>query len=362
MLFNLTFYTIVACLCAVLCINRSARAYPSGIAFVTIVTFIWLWSVICFREPAGDPFRYMLDFRTIQQLGLADLPRYERSPIGFTLLNWLCGRLTSQSWFFFSCIYLLCLVPLYHALRLFLGKINGTVALMLYSMYPFYINYLASGFKQGIATGLVLVGIARVLRGEKAGFLWLLAATWFHGSAWMCVAAVGGWVLLRMFSLTRVIPIILLTSLVLGACGLSQPLVEATLPEPILDALGFSSYFDKDFQESSEFLNENIKLGFRWDFAIFTLLPLMLWYANRRVSTGLGGLIGIYALLASLYFMMSFVPYADRIAGFAWALLPIIILKITLDFRRELFSRGVVVGIFATYPLLMAFYMGKYFQ
>jgi hypothetical protein len=251
---------------------------------------------------------------------------------------------------------------LYYALRVFLGGTNGTVALMFYSMYPFYITYLASGFKQGIATGLIFVGIAKVLRYQKTGFIWLCAATLFHGSAWMCVVAVGGWYLLRMFSATRVIPVVLIVSFVLGASGLSQPVVESVLPESILDGLGFSTYFDKDFQETGEFLNEDVKIGFRWDFAVFTLLPIALWLANRKASAGLGELVGIYSLLASLYYLLSFVPYADRIAGFAWGLLPLIIFKITLDFRVERWSRGAAVSIVTAYPLLMAFYMDKYFQ
>jgi hypothetical protein len=108
----------------------------------------------------------------------------------------------------------------------------------------------------------------------------------------------------------------------------------------------------------------NYRAGFRPDFTVFSLLPLFaaLWLRNkgRGLSPEVSGWwLNLYILLASLYQMFAFAPFADRFASFSWYLIPMILVIMLAESgrRRDL---QLIVLIFALFNILiLQFYTGN---
>jgi hypothetical protein len=328
---------------------------------------IWLWSVLVFREPVGDPWRYMMGLKNIAELSFEGLLAYDKAPIGFKLLNWFTSVISVNSIVFFSVIYVFCIIPLYLAFRERFDKVNTAVLMMLYLLYPFYLNYLGSGFKQGIGFGFMLWGLVCLLDTEKPktlkGITLLSVAVLFHTSFFIVVFAYLTW-----YFLFKKRPLywslgVLAFCVLLAILGIVENVVTAILPQGIIDSLGFNEYFDDTFTAGEHFQSLNYKTGFRLDFAIFTLAPLaVLLYFKRKVEESTGqDVIKVYCLLASAYFLLCFIPFSDRMAAFSWFLIPYMLyFNGQPKFMHKMQHYFVLISI-SSYPLLILTYSKKFF-
>ncbi len=331
----------------------------------TFITVLWLWVTLSFRKPAGDPWRYMRGLEDISTLSFSQLLTDE-GPIGFTLLNWIVSLVSIKSEFFFSIIYLLCIIPLYLAFREKYSKTDSSTLLMLYLLYPFYLTYLGSGFKQGIAFGFMLWGYSCLIGLDKSkpikGLLLLFIATLFHNSFWIAIVAFVAWrYWFRHRSIMWSIAILMLC-ISLSILGLVEPVVRSILPASIVESLSFDEYFDDTFTSGAHYQSLNYRTGFRLDFAIFTVLPIACFLllrppklnANREYH-----FLKIYCLLASGYFLLSFIPFSDRVAAFSWFLIPYILYQII---NTKKYSNIFVALMLLTYSILILIYTKGYFQ
>ena len=349
--------------------QREKAVARAGIIAYTIMTVIWLWAVLSFREPAGDPWRYMLGLNYIAKFSFVELLSYDRTPFGFALLNWITSLISTNSVFFFSVIYAFCIIPLYLAFRERANKTDAAVLMMLYLLYPFYINYLASGFKQGIAFGFMLWGLNCILdRADPKwikGLLLLFLATLFHSSFWLVNVVFASWYFIyRRISLQWSF-FTLGICIFIAAIGVSEFIITKILPGSIVEALGFSSYFDQEFLASDEYLSVGYKSGFRIDFAVFTIIPIfIISYLKKNIKENfyMINMMKFYCIVASVYFIFIFIPYSDRIAGFSWFLIPSLLYNQFGFFDFKKYKEYLVVFIISSYPILMLVYTKGYFQ
>lgn len=367
--FNFSFYTI-ACAVFIILFGKNTKASArAGIIFYTILIVLWLWAVLSFREPTGDPWRYMLSLNYIAKLSFSELFNYNDNPLGFTLLNWVTSTISINSVLFFSVVYFFCVVPLYLAFRERFNKADAAVLIMLYLLYPFYINYLASGFKQGIAFGFMLWGLNCILdRSDPKwfkGLILLFSATLFHQSFWLANIAFAGWYFIyRKRPLSWALST-LGVCIILAMIGAAEPIISIILPQDIITQLGFSSYFDQDFLSSDEYLSVGYISGFRIDFTIFTLLPLLVFFIlNKKIKNHNYSidLLKYYCIIASTYFLMVFIPYSDRIASFSWFLIPFLLFTYLSNSSLNKYRVYFVSLMLISYPLLMLSYVKGFFQ
>ncbi|WGV12259.1 EpsG family protein [Psychrobacter maritimus] len=367
--FNFTFYSMICLVFLALFIKRENATARAGVIIFSILTVVWLWITLSFREPAGDPWRYMLGLNNIARLSFSELLDYDKSPFGFALFNWLTALISTNSILFFSLVYFLCLVPLYLAFRERVNKFDAASLMMLYLLYPYYINYLASGFKQGIAFGFMLWGLNCIIDNENPkwlkGIALLFTATLFHSSLWLANIVFLVWFFLyRRVSLSWSI-LTLVFTIILAATGMVESIVALILPESMISELGFDTYFDEDFISGSEFQSVGYQLGFRLDFTIFTVLPLMvIWYLQKKVKDFRLSIdmIKIYSIMASAYFLLVFIPYSDRIAGFSWFLMPFMMFTQISNLNSRQYKNILMLVFISLYPILMLDHMRVYFQ
>lgn len=367
-LFNFSFYTIVCAVFIILFGNKEKASARAGIIVYTILIVIWLWAVLSFREPSGDPWRYMLGLHYIANLSFVELLHYDKDPFGFSLLNWFTSKINVDSALFFSIVYFFCVIPLYLAFRERFNKIDAAILIMLYLLYPFYINYLASGFKQGIAFGFMLWGLNCILdRSDpkwKKGIILLFTATLFHQSFWLANIAFTAWYFIYRKRPLNWALSTLGVCIILAMIGASEPIISIILPQDIIKNLGFSTYFDQDFLNSDEYLSVGYNSGFRIDFTIFTLIPLfiiIILNKNKKNNNNSLDLIKYYCILASAYFLMVFIPYSDRIAGFSWFLIPFLFFTYLNTQKLAKYRNFFVSFLFILYPILMISYIKTFF-
>lgn len=364
-LLHFSFYSIVCVTFLLLYSYRRNEAANVGIVFYTFITVIWLWATLSLREPTGDPWRYMRGLEYISTLSFSQLLTHEGN-IGFVLLNWIVSLVSIKSEFFFSIIYLLCIIPLHLAFREKYSKTHASTLLMLYLLYPFYLNYLGSGFKQGIAFGFMLWGYNCLISSEQSkpikGVLLLLTATLFHSSFWIAILAFVAW---RYWFKNRSIVwsiAILMLCMSLSILNLVEPIVRFVLPVNIVEILSFNEYFDDTFTSSAHYQSLNYRTGFRLDFAIFTVFPIacVLLLRPPKLSTEQDYyFLKIYCLLASVYFLLSFIPFSDRISAFSWFLIPYMLYEVI---NTEKYNNVFVAIMLICYSILMLVYTKGYFQ
>lgn len=365
MLFHFSFYSIISLSFLLLYFYRDDQAAETGIRLYTLIAVIWLGTTLSFREPTGDPSRYMLGLERISAFNFSQVLAYE-GPIGFNLLNWAVSLLSVESEFFFSVIYILCIIPLYLAFREKYDKTHASTLLMLYLLYPFYLTYLGNGFKQGIAFGFMLWGYNCLISSERSklikGLSLLVIATLFHNSFWIAILAFAAWRFwFRNRSIVWVLAILILC-MILSLLNLVEPIIRLILPANIIDSLSFNEYFSDSLAKEGHYRSLNYKTGFRLDFALFTALPIIgaLLLNPSKLNTNYDNdLLKIYCLLASAYFLLSFIPFSDRVAAFSWFLIPYILYELT---NKKKYQTVFVAIMLISYGLLMLIYTKGYFQ
>lgn len=367
--FNFIFYSIVCAIFLLLFNKREDSAAKAGIVIYSICTVLWLWAILSFREPVGDPWRYMLGLNYVAQLEFSELIDYDKIPFGFKLLNWLTASISTSSVLFFSVIYAFCVIPLYLAFRERVDKTDAAILTMLYLLYPFYLNYLGSGFKQGIGFGFMLWGLNYILDRKDPkwirGLLLLFIATLFHTSFWLVnIVFVAWYFIFRKKSLSWSVSVLIFSAL-LALAGLVERIANALIPSFLLDSLSFNEYFDGTFTSGEHFKSLNYVSGFRADFAIFTFIPIICLLLIRRKYASMKGsddIVKIYCLLASVYFMLSFIPFSDRVASFSWFLIPFMLFTQLGRLNFKNYKDNLVYIITISYPLLMITYTKVHFQ
>jgi hypothetical protein len=224
----------------------------------------------------------------------------------------------------------------------------AAVALFLYSVYPFFIMYAASGMKQAIAMAFLLQAYVCLYQRRSIGWIWLFLAVGFHTGA----ALVFPIIILHLltfrpqFGKLRALKlsiVILSFSIALSITNLNQIFMSSVQPYLVV-----SDNYQVYFLDATNF---NYRAGFRLDFTIFSVIPILCALWLRKCGNGLslnksGWWLNLYILLASLYQIFAFAPYADRFASFGWHIMPFILLIMSSETgMRRVFQILLLIGV-----------------
>lgn len=314
-----------------------------------------------FRPLIGDTGGYAAGFQRIRTQQLSEALFNAEGNHLFVLINWLLGQLGSSPWWLIATTTAFCGLMLWNSLRHVLSPIYGAVAILLYSVYPFFIFYVASGMKQALAMALLLQGYVILKRGKWRAVMWIGCAILLHSGAalvlpflflhWMTWRPRFGYRNALIFSIT-----VLLATIIASLTNLN-----ASLLNPFKEYLIISSRYDVYFMDPTK---SAYRSGFRLDFTIFSLLPLLAGIWLRNKGSGLsaevsGWWINLYILLASLYQLFAFAPYADRFAGFGWYLIPMILIIMLAESGRRRDLQLVLLIFSICNILILQFYTGN---
>lgn len=282
---------------------------------------------LALRTPAGDSGRYYLLFSKIQEMGVVHAIATLDVDYLFVTVLWIIGIFGHSSTFFFGAFLLLYLFLLVCAVRISTGNLGSSLVILLYSIYPFFVAYGASGLRQGLALVILLVGYASLHAGKRTSWLWILLAPFAHNGAWLAVGVV----------------IMHQTSLMLFKTDKYRWALILTLYFGIVfsTAVGvdFRSFLpDTDIAQKQQFYLDEVNLkfnyyrtGFRLDFVLFSIFPLVsgFWATGQislpSINSKAGWWLSLYLSLNIIYHVFSFAAFSDRFAAFSWFILPLII-------------------------------------
>lgn len=313
-----------------------------------------------FRPLTGDTWRYNLTFQQIRTQPLSDALSDTDGNHLFVALNWLLGQIGSSPWWLIAPTTLFCGFMLWYSLRQMLPPLHAAIAILLYSVYPYFVFYVASGMKQALAMALLLQGYINLRNGRWRALLWIFVALLFHSGAALVVPfLVLHWLTWRPgfgYRRARALALsFLFASIFMSATNLNQAILA-----PLQDYFVVSRNYEIYFLGADDY---GYRAGFRLDFTVFSILPLLAALWLRRKGRGLtnevsGWWLNLYILLASLYQLFAFAPFADRFAGFSWYLTPLILMIMLAESgrRRDL---QLIVLMFAIFNIpILQFYTG----
>jgi hypothetical protein len=309
-------YTLVLSI-VVLIIHWSSKKYLKS----TTTSFLLLLPVIVafFLFPInyswyGDDFIvYAMDFNNSTTLNI------EGHDALFSVMLFVLRKLTADPHVLYavtSTIYVLAYV---WACKRFT---NGLATLSLFALCfggPFFIGYMDNTLRAGLALSLTLLAYSYINESRvKAAFIALLAVN-IHYSTLLPIIALGIsyyytkpkffiwiWVLCIFVSL--------------GAGSYFQNLFSG-----MVDDNRMTTYLTQDDNVALK----TYKIGFRWDFVVYSLIPLVAgWYYivkrtfNDRFYTVI---YSAYILANSFWILVIRATFSDRFAYLSWFLMPVIL-------------------------------------
>jgi len=334
----------------------------TGIVFTAGITLALLFVSIVLRPVAGDSWRYYQYFLYLRSMGLLDAMAYREPDVLFTSFIWLVGHLGSAPWLLFTATLTVYVGVFLAALYRLIGLSGAAVLLICYSAFPYFVAYGASGLRHGLALVFLLMAFVCFQQNRRTAWVWLLLAPLWHSGAWLAVAVTFMHWLLCRFSYKEwlrwsLVMLALLLSIILSASGLNEPLL-SQLP----DYVDLQKSHDIYFTDAARY---GYRSGFRWDFLLFSLLPLGTGLLFRKTAatfrySGSGWWLSLYLSLNCIYHLFSFAPFTDRFAVFSWFLMPLVVFLQIRETNRKNLMTLFVAAICLVNVVMLQFYTGNF--
>lgn len=340
--------------------DRGGRTRASAV--VTAWVAIGLFAIIAITRPvAGDSWRYYTTFLTARAEFTSMATMASGPDPLWSIFNLVLAYVGDAPWILYGGTFLVYLGVTVWALRYLFGPLERAALLVCMLGYPFFVSYAVSGLRQGVALAFLAAGYFGIYQKRRGAWLWILCAPFWHSGSWLAVAvfavheAMHRW--LKSGSLRwRIVFMTWILSIGLSVSGMNQ-IVGTILPSIVEVDRGHEIYF-----EAAE--NYGYVAGFRLDFFVFSLIPIVLALLFRRRAEAFdqrrltGWLLSLYVSLNIIYHLFSFAPFSDRFAAFSWWLIP----SLAFVQYRELGSgkamRQFVMAAVVINALMLQFYTG----
>lgn len=322
--------------------------YAKALTFFTLAIVLYR---ITFREIIGDTLYYVYLFQGMFDISLSRALEFYKDDRLFLIFTWLFSQVTHSTEVFLCLMGSLFLLFFYKFLAKAFEPWQVLFVTVSYALYPFFYNYATNTIRQGLAISLILVALAYYLNDEKK---WLktialmVFACLFH---WSAVPFAVILLVLKIFNIgikKSIFFWLIMSFLYLFDLQLK---IMASLTEFIPH---FTVYGDTNM------VGVNLT-GNRLDFYLFSLFFLLvglyLYYFVHKEERYLK-VIKTYILFNTVFLLIGFISYSDRLAAYSWFLIPVMIWIPILSKKKYLngysfvvllaFSlTAIVAGIFA---------------
>lgn len=272
--------------------------------------------------------------------------------IGFELFLLLCTKITTVEGFFFlsACIYI---IPLYIASKNWFPKYYLFAFLALVASFSF-LAYGVNGIRNGMATSLFVLGLSYYKRNRALMLVFFISSYLFHKSMSLPLLAFGVTFFLKdtkKYYFFWFLSIIL--SIGMGGVWIS-----------LFSSLGFggdrlSGYLTA--ANSGQFSST----GFRFDFLIYSMAPLILAYHyifKRGFKDPLyDQILHTYIVANAFWIMVIRASFSNRFAYLSWFLMAIVVVYPIL--KTNIWSNHFKkVGIVLLLYFGFTYFMNYYYQ
>lgn len=320
--------------------KKICRVKPNKV-FSLILCLIVI--ILCTISIGPDKSGYENMFLKVHYFGIL-----HHSYIGWEYLVYGISLLTSNSYIFFgicaslyvgTCYYV-CVKSVNNFLPLFIAAI---------SFFGFY-SYGVNTIKSGIGISAFLLGMLFIKKKSSIGVVLLVIAFLIHKSTAILIFA---FVCAHFINKNEWVYIVWITCLFLGFFLGNR--FNLFLGNILLDQERISGYF-----LATE--SERYNTGFRWDFVIYSLIPILWGYwVNKLFYKNRWWLIiyKTYVIANSFWLLVITMPFTDRVAYLSWCLMPYLFFIPLLDVNFIMKNKK--KSFIATYVFYTGFYLFQAF-
>lgn len=242
---------------------------------------------------------------------------YFNKDLGFSIFLKYCSQLLNISQFFIFCAFLY-IGTLYLACRRWFRE-NYLLAFVMYLGAFSFWSYGTNGIRNGIATSLVILGMAYYDR--KIIMLTILSiAIGFHLSALLPVLA---FIFTFFYKNTKYYLISWVLCIFLS-------LLMPSFWESFFAGIGFADERFAGYLLSNDFDDQFSSVGFRWDFLVYSSVPVFLGYhyiyKNGFKEKFYLQLFHTYLVANGFWILVIQASFSNRFAYLSWFLMPIVII------------------------------------
>lgn len=303
--------------------NKKALDYIGLFSYLVLSCLISYLSSIKEIVPNSDTSRYAEAFYLICSSD------FHVNSLGFQYFNKFFCNLSFN--------YLLFFVPLiayisyiFHVSRK--EWYNIYVYFFLITFNIVFLQYTTSGLRQAISMSFMVIAISFIVDNKKllSLFAALLSAI-FHWASLPFLLVVTSFIYIERYISEKKILLIWCMCCALSIFNVMEGF--ASLLESFIQISHVSSVY---FQSDSSFY----ETGFRIDFFLYSAIPVILYLIQKKKFSdsvsSFNILFKIYLSLNCIAMLLNFIPFSDRLYGYSWFLIPIIIIK----FFHMLLSQG----------------------
>lgn len=201
---------------------------------------------------------------------------------------------------------------------------NNVLAAVLFNFGAFsFFSYSFNGIRNGLACSIILFVLALASGDKKDKILALILgilATAIHKSVMLpFVMMIASMYFVKSFKWAYFFWI--------GSIAIS--LVAGGFVENLFTGLGFDDRLDSYISNVEEYATRGFKTGFRWDFLLYSMMPIILGY-YVVIKRGIKDktylmLLNTYTLSNAFWVMLIRASYSNRFAYLSWFMYPMVL-------------------------------------
>ena len=327
---------------------------------INILVLLYVFSfifIVGFRPVSnvfGDTVNYARTYLDFSESSIPPLWT-SRDPL-FYILMWLCSQYLDVRWFFFF-VEIVYVIPLIWASYRFFRNNYDIALLVCFAAFSFF-EYGVNGIRNGAACSLVFLALTYIQGNWKNKTIFAiisLIAISIHTSVALPIVCI---VVASIVKNPRIMFFFwvfsLLISLVAGGI-ISRAFVNFGFDERLSDYI---------LTEAEEGIFSRV--GFRWDFLVYSAVPIVLGYffifVKKRYDRNYILLLGTYVFSNAFWLMVIRAQYSNRFAYLSWFLYPFVLiypfLKINVWQKSQGRKAGIMMLGHLSFTLFMVFIYG----
>lgn len=245
---------------------------------------------------------------------------FSRIEIGFYWLTKLISYFTDSKELYLSIIFLIQFIGITSLLSKKSNVFKPYLILtLIWFSFPFFYSITLNVLRQGLAFVFVIYAIDVRLQNKRVlPYILLLAGVLFHYATLLYII---GFIAVDACIKSRHILLIWLVMILMSFLGLMDKFILFILK----NLVGLDPYFSTYLNSS---IDDNYLTGFRFDFLIFSAIPVFYYHAIKRfggVDEEISLIFKLYLSMNIIYWCFTDFPFNDRFAIASWLLMPLLI-------------------------------------
>lgn len=339
------FYLVLSIIITALYANERAQYGKNVVHFFSFCLFLFFILFVSFRDfdHKGDTDTYLRVFNYLTNIDFFSTNIDLRIERGFVFLTAIIGRISDENRFFLFSITIIQAVFWYVCFCKWVERKNVLICILIFiSLFSSY-NLGANALRQAIAIPIGLIGLKFLLERKLLfGVLLILLGTLFHKSVFLVLLS---WMLTTNKVQIKNYIYIWLSFTVLSISGVFS---------------GVVNYIKYDFESYSHLAGdaalERYQTGFRIDFWMFSVIPLILFYFLKQPKKDeYSQLMKIYITIFSFFILMFEIPYSDRVGLYTWTMFPILCSLFIGNYRLPILNSNLLTTVLITILGLLSF-------